>query len=185
MSLPYVPSTSRAALLAGRISSFGRSHSGFRIGYRTASATCVIALAWALVAAWRHDAARVPVLFGIAPAFDATVSVVVLLLAGVALRMARRRETKRMGLRTGLVRGAVTALAREAEVATGLVASLIAGAAVASSPAACEAIAGWFAPAFGLSTAGWATSTMLIVGAIGTVTTELARRGISRSLEQA
>lgn len=184
MSSP-VSSSTRASSLASRFTRFGRSHHGFRIGYRTASVSCAIALAWCLVALWRRSSDDMSTPMGGGAAIDATVSVIVLLFAGLALRIARGRESKRVGYRRGLLRGALTALAREAEVATGFVASLIAGTAVASSPAACEGIAGWFAPALGLSTGGCAVATMVIVAAIGTVTTELARRQISRSLERA
>src|SRR5205809_6239279 len=103
MSLPHVSSASRAASLGGRISAFARSHFGFRLGYRSASAISAIALAWTLVAVWRHESSRGPELFGVAPALDTTVAVVVLLLAGVALRIVRRREAERTGKRTGLV----------------------------------------------------------------------------------
>jgi uncharacterized membrane protein YbjE (DUF340 family) len=142
-------------------------------------------LAWSLSIVWRRSSGDAAPLFASEAAVDATLSVVVLLFAGLALRIARGSESRQVGSRRGLIRGALTALARETEVATGFVASLIAGAAVASSPAACEGVAGWFAPALGIASGGCATATMLIVAAIGTVTTELARRQISRSLERA
>jgi hypothetical protein len=173
-----------AATLTGRIAHLGRSHAAFRIGYRAASLTSAITLAWCLGVAWRRSSSSIPPSFGDDAAAGATLSVVVLLFAGLALRLARKRESSQSEHR-GLARGALTALAREAEVATGFVASLIAGTAIASSPAACEEIAGWFAPVLGLSSSGCATATMLIVAAIGTITTELARRGISQSLERA
>ena len=174
--------SSHVTTFAGKLTRFGRSRFGFRVGYRTASIACAIALAWCLVVVWRR-APEAP-LFGEEAAVGATLSVVVLLLAGLALRIARRKESGLVRPATGVVRGALTAVAREAEVATGFVASLIAGAAVASSPSSCEAIAGWLAPALDPSGTSCATATTLIVAAIGTVTTELARRGISRSLER-
>jgi len=175
--------SSRAATLSNRIAHLGRSHVGFRIGYRTASLACAITLAWCLSAVWRRSPTSFLPSLG-DEAAGATLSVFVLLFAGLALRLARKRESS-ANERRGVARGALTAVAREAEVATGFVASLIAGTVVASWPAACEDIAGWFAPALGLSSAGCATATVLIVAAIGTVTTELARRGISRTLERA
>lgn len=184
MSSP-VSSSSSPSSLASRFTRFGRSHHGFRIGYRAASISCAVSLAWCLVALWRRSSADTSSPLAGEAVIGATLSVVILLFAGLALRIARGRESRRIGYRRGMLRGALTALAREAEVATGFVASLIAGAAVASSPAACEGIAGWFAPALGLQGDGCATATMVIVAAIGTVTTELARRQISRSLDRA
>jgi hypothetical protein len=177
--------SARTSALLGRMTRLGRSRLGFRIGYRTASFLSALTLAWCLGAVWRRSPSALAPSIGDDAAVGATLSVAMLLFAGVALRIARSREAVRISDRRGMVRGALTALSREAEVATGFVASLIAGTVVASWPAACELLAGWFAPVLGLSSAGCATATMLIVAAIGTVTTELARRGISRSLERA
>ena len=176
--------SSRAAALVSRVTHLGRSHFGFRIGYRAASVLSAITLAWCVGVVWRRSPSPLLPSLGDEALAGATLSVLVLLLAGLALRIARRRELSARE-RRGVARGALTALAREAEVATGFVASLIAGTVVAGSPSACDAVAGWFAPVLGLANAGCATATMLVVAAIGTVTTELARRGISRSLGHA
>ena len=177
--------SARTSALLSRMSRLGRSRLGFRIGYRTASFLCALTLAWCLGAVWRRSPSALAPSLRDDAAIGATLTVAMLLFAGVALRIARNKEAVRVSDRRGVVRGALTALSREAEVATGFVASLIAGTVVASWPAACELLAGWFAPALGLSSTGCATATMLIVAAIGTVTTELARRGISRSMERA
>ena len=177
--------SARTSALLGRMTRLGRSRLGFRIGYRTASFLCALTLAWCLSAVWHRSPSPLAPSIGDDAALGATLSVAMLLFAGVALRIARSRVAVRLNDRRGMVHGALSALSREAEVATGFVASLIAGTVVASWPAACELLAGWFAPALGLSSAACATATMLIVAAMGTVTTELARREISRSLERA
>lgn len=114
-----------------------------------------------------------------------TVAILALLLGGAWIRIAHARRGAGSAHSTSGQGSYPSRLAssiiRETEVATGLVASLVAGLVVAGIPAAREALGGWMAAATGVAVAAQAT-TVVVVTSFGTLVTELARRGIARTL---
>jgi hypothetical protein len=108
-----------------------------------------------------------------------------LLALGAALRVARGGSAQRRGSATrGLRSGVFHGVAREMEIATGFVSSVLAGVAVASNAAAANAIGGWVTSAAGLPASTSATITVALIAAIGTVLTDVARGGISRAVRE-
>jgi len=119
----------------------------------------------------RVEGARLPV--------SALLTAALLLTLGVGLRIARR-EPRRAA--RGLAAGALHGVSREVEIASGFVASVLGGVAVAGNAEVSKAIGGWVATVIGLSSNANVPVTICVVAAAGTVLTDLARGGILRAL---
>lgn len=122
----------------------------------------------------RLDGARLPL--------SALATAALLLTLGLGLRVARnlRREPPRVA--RGLLAGALHGVSREVEIASGFVASVLGGVAVAGNADVSKAIGGWVVTVVGLSSTASVVVTICVVAAAGTVLTDLARGGILRAL---
>jgi len=154
------------------------SADAFTLGYRIGSTVFGAAICAVLVVAWPAPFALASRMGPGGPRWEVTLVLALVLVAGLLLRLAHRPgggRARRAGAAMAL--GLGKGMLREAELATGLVASLAAGVVLAEVPAVRDAIGGWAEVATGFASIAGVV-TLVLVTAAGTLTTELARRRI-------
>ena len=157
----------------------GSAERAFRLGKLGASILTAGLVCGASLAIVNAEMLLEPRLDGQRLSTGVLIAAFILLALGSALRILRGARLERVrGLGSGVLQG----VSREVEIATGFVASVLAGIAVAGNETAANAIGGWFATATGLSSS--ATVTIAFIAAIGTVLTDLARGGIARAVRE-
>ena len=150
----------------------------FRLGYRIGSTAFGAAICAALVVAWPAPFAFASRMAAGGTRWKVTLVLALLLVTGLVLRLLRRPSgagARRVGSAVAL--GLGKGILREAELATGLLASLAAGVVLAEVPVVRDAIGGWVEAATGFASIAGVV-TLVLVTAAGTLTTELARRRI-------
>lgn len=154
------------------------SADAFTIGYRIGSTVFGAALCALLVVAWPAPFALARRIGAGGSRWEVTLALALLLVTGLLLRLVHRPGgTGVRGVSAAVALGLGNGMLREAELATGVVASLAAGVVLAEVPVVRDAIGGWVEAATGFaSIAGMVT--LVLVTAAGTLTTELARRRI-------
>jgi hypothetical protein len=154
------------------------STEAFTVGYRIGSTAFGAATCAVLVVAWPAPFALARRIGAGGSRWEWTVVLALVLVTGILLRLVHRpggAGARRVGAAVAL--GLGQGMLREAELATGLVASLAAGVVLAEVPVVRDAIGGWVETATGFTSIA-SVVTLVLVTAAGTLTTELARRRI-------